>query len=143
MEELVELRTFIGQGRYTDALLLVDEMEAMSRRDTVNRVRSFITVLLIHLIKQRAEQRTTRSWDISIRNALREIEYVNKRERSGGHYLTKAELQELIAEALGAALDYASLESFGGVYDAEELALKVDMDAIAADALRMILSGQS
>src|SRR5262249_30147781 len=67
MEELYELRAYIESGQYKEALLLLDEMEEMSRDDKINRISSFMEVLLVHLIKQAAEQRTTRSWDVSIR----------------------------------------------------------------------------
>jgi hypothetical protein len=52
----------------------------MSREDKIYKIRSFIKILLIHLIKQEAQKRTTRSWDISIRNAVREINYINKQD---------------------------------------------------------------
>jgi hypothetical protein len=37
----------------------------------------------MHLIKQQAENRTTRSWEVSIRNFVREIQRENKRRKSG------------------------------------------------------------
>jgi len=39
MEELVELRTYLEQGRYTDALTLVGEMDEMSRDDMLKNAR--------------------------------------------------------------------------------------------------------
>src|SRR5574341_383723 len=92
MEELYELRTYIETGKYQEALLLLDEMEEMSRDDKINRISSFMEVLLVHLIKQAVEKRTTRSWDVSIRNALRQIIKINKRRKTGGWYLTDEEL---------------------------------------------------
>ena len=65
MEEIYELRAYIESGHYKEALLLLDEMEEMSRDDKINRISSFMEVLLVHLIKQAAEQRTTRPWDVS------------------------------------------------------------------------------
>ena len=38
MEELYELRTYIETGKYQEALLLLDEMEEMSRDDKINRI---------------------------------------------------------------------------------------------------------
>jgi len=61
MEELYELRSYIEQGRYADALVLLGEMEEMSRDDKINKVGSFLEILLLHLIKRHAEKRTTRS----------------------------------------------------------------------------------
>ena len=62
MDELLELRTHIEQGRYAEALTLIGEMEEMSRDDKINKIESFLHILLLHLIKQAVEQRTTRSW---------------------------------------------------------------------------------
>ena len=104
MEELYELRAYIESGHYKEALQLLDEMEEMSRDDKINRISSFMEVLLVHLIKQTAEQRTTRSWDVSIRNALRQIVRINKRRKAGGWYLTDEELNTALEEAYESAL---------------------------------------
>ena len=96
MEELLALRRYIEQQRYTEALDLLTEMEEMSREDKGNKIYSFAEILLLHLIKQRAEQRMTRSWDLSIRNATRYITRVNKRYKSSGTYLSEAELYEVL-----------------------------------------------
>lgn len=68
----------------------------MSKDDKINKIRSFIILLLI---KQNAAQKTTRSWDLSIYNSIKEIQWVNKRRKAGGYYLTSEELKEIIAEA--------------------------------------------
>lgn len=52
MEELLELRSYIEQGRYADALVLIGEMEEMSRDEKINKIESFLQILLLHLIKQ-------------------------------------------------------------------------------------------
>ena len=41
MEELAELRAYLEQGRYTDALTLVGEMDEMSRDDKINKIMSY------------------------------------------------------------------------------------------------------
>jgi len=98
MEELLELREHIEHGRYDSALLLIGEMEEMSQDDKINKIGSFVTILLLHLIKQQAEGRSTRSWEISIRNAIREIIFTNKRRKAGGYYLRADDLREIIDE---------------------------------------------
>ena len=143
MEELYELRSYIEQGCYTDALVLLGEMEEMSRDDKINKIGSFLEILLLHLIKRHAENRTTRSWDISIRNTIAEIGRSNKRRKAGGYYLTKAELQEAIDEVYETALGSASLEAFDGIYDPTQLAEMIDETAIKAEALRLLLHTQS
>lgn len=142
MEELVELRTYLEQGRYADALTLVGEMDEMSRDDKINKIMSYIEILLIHLIKRHAEKRSVRSWEISIRNSIRTIERSNKRRKAGGYYLTKDELQEAIDEIYQAALDLASLEAFEGQYDELHLARKIDEKQLKKEALNLILDAQ-
>ena len=142
MEELFELRTCIEQRRYTDAMALIGEMEDMSKDDKICKVESFTIVLLVHLIKKEAQKHTTRSWEVSIRNAVREIGRINKRRKAGGYYLREEELRETAEEAYEAALDNASLEAFGGSYSESELAEMVDEEKIMDTALQLILEGQ-
>ena len=139
MEELVQLRSYIERGRYADALSLVDEMEDMSRDDKINRISSFLEVLLLHLIKQQAERRTTRSWEVSIRNAARAIRRTNKRHKAGGYYLTENDLGAAIDDAYLSALDSAAVEAFEGRYETEELAGMIDEAAIKAAALELTI----
>jgi hypothetical protein len=138
MEELVELRRYIEQQRYAEALDLIAEMEEMSREDKINKIYSFAEILLLHLIKQEAEKRTTRSWDLTIRNAVRQIARVNTRRKSGGTYLEEAELRGIIADVYQPALERASLETFEGRYDDQELSQQVERGAIEQKALTMI-----
>jgi hypothetical protein len=138
MEELFELRTAIEQHRYNDALIFLGEMEEMSKEDKIHKIRSYAIILLIHLIKQQAEQRTTRSWDCSIANAIEEIQSVNKRRKSGGYYFIQDELNEVIAQAYPAALRKAALEAFEGQYTTKQLGEKVDRVMIQESALNQI-----
>lgn len=138
MEELYELRKYIESEKYEDALLLLDEMEEMSRDDKINKISSLMEVLLVHLIKRAAEKRTTRSWDVSIRNAVRQIIKVNKRRKAEGWYLTDAELFEALEEACDSALDTASLEVFGGKHTAEEICSRIDRSDIIRRAFEEI-----
>ncbi|MBM4458998.1 MAG: DUF29 domain-containing protein [Chloroflexi bacterium] len=143
MEEILTLRQHLEEGRYDDALALAIELEEMSREDKINKIRSYVRLLLLHLIKQAAEKRTTRSWDVSIRNAAREIAYVNQRRSSGGSYLSEAELSEIIAETYQSALENASLEAYGGIYDDIALGQMVNQAEIEAQALDIIVAGSS
>ena len=57
MEELWELRKNIEEQRYPEALLLIGELEEMSKDDKLNKIYSYAVILLLHLIKQKAEHR--------------------------------------------------------------------------------------
>jgi hypothetical protein len=143
MDELLELRTYIEQGHYAEALALIGEMEEMSRDDKINKIESFLCVLLVHLIKQRVEGRSTRSWEVSINNALDGIERTNKRRKAAGYYLSDDDLKEAIAEIYPTALRQASLEAFEGRYDENELAGKFDGEGLKVDAFRRVLESRN
>jgi hypothetical protein len=139
MEELLELKSYLERGRYSEALTLIGEMEEMSRDDKINKIRSYMVILLFHLIKRHAEGKTTRSWEVSIKNSLSEIHYTNVRRKAAGTYLSEDELRETLDEAWPIALRGASLEAFGGRYDESQLDGKIDKRSIKQEALRLIL----
>ena len=138
MEELLTLRELLIKGDMSGALAIVDELEEMSRDDKINNIRSFAVVLLLHLIKQQAENRTTRSWDLSIRNSIRSIQTKNKRRKAGGTYLNTDELRLAILEAYPESLDRAAAEVEEGRYTPKELAKLVNRDEISDRAIILI-----
>jgi hypothetical protein len=139
MEELCTLKELLLKGDIKGSLALVEELEEMSRDDKINNIRSYAVILLLHLIKQQAEKRTTRSWEVSIRNSVREIQRKNKRRKAGGYYLTTEELVETLEEAYLNALDEASLEVEEGRYEPEELEKLINKEEILNHALALIL----
>jgi len=139
MDELAELRTLLAEGRIEEALLLVDELDEMSREDKINKISSYMRILLIHLIKQYAEQRSTRSWEVSVQEALRQIRRTNTRRKAGGVYLTRDELRAELADVCDLALERAALEIFGGIYSAEELTRRVPQEQVVERALALIV----
>ena len=140
MEELLELKQLLLKGDIKGSLAVVEELEEMSRDDKINNITSYAIILLMHLIKQQAEGRTTRSWDVSIRNSVRQIKRKNKRRKAGGYYLQPEELAETLASAYPDAIDEASLEVAEGIYEPEELENMVDKQAILDAALSLILT---
>lgn len=140
MEELLTLRQYIEDKKYEQALELVAELEEMSKEDKFNKISSYAVILLLHLIKQQAEKRTTRSWDFSVYHSTKEIKKINKRRKSGGYYATEEELKEIITDAFDTAIRKASLEAFEGKYNHEELITKIDHNVIQSSALKLILS---
>jgi hypothetical protein len=140
MEELLELKELLVGGNIPEALLLVEEMTEMSKDDKLNKIFSFGIILLLHLIKQSSEKRSTRSWEISIFNAVKQIQRSNKRRKAGGTYLTPSELQETLEDAYESALKQAALEAFEGRYETVEIAAMVDRSAIIDRAIALILA---
>ncbi|MHC5773449.1 DUF29 family protein [Nostoc sp.] len=143
MEELLSLKDLLVKGDVQGALIIVEELTEMSRNDIIKTIRSYAVILLLHLIKQQAENRTTRSWEVSIRNSVREIQRENKRRQAGGYYLTPEELLEILAEAYLNAIDQATLEVEEGRYEPEELEKLVNREEIINRALTLILPGES
>ncbi len=138
MEELLELKALLLKGDIKGSLAIVEDLEDMSKNGIISAIRSYAVILLLHLIKQQAENRTTRSWDVSIRNSVREIQRKNKRRKAGGYYLNDDELRETLEEAYLNALDEASLEVAEGRYEPEEIEAKINKDEIINDAFMLI-----
>ena len=139
MEELFDLRKLLIKGDITGALAIVEELEEMSRKDIINNIRSYAVILLLHLIKQQIENRSTRSWDVSIRNSVLEIQGLNKRPKSRGFYLDSEDLRQALEEAYPQAINKASLEVEEGRYEIRELEQEVNQAEILNRALALIL----
>ncbi|MCA2656760.1 DUF29 family protein [Microcystis sp. M061S2] len=139
MEELLELKNLLLAGNIPDALILVEEMTEMSKDDKLNKIFSFSIIVLLHLIKQQAEKRSTRSGETSISNSVKQIQRINQRRKTGGNYLTSEELKETLDDAYFSALRQASLEAFEGIYKPEEIEAMVDKNKIINQALALIL----
>ncbi|MDF0552500.1 DUF29 family protein [Kamptonema sp. UHCC 0994] len=140
MEELFTLKDLLLKGDISGALIIVEELEEMSRDDKISNISSYAVILLLYLIKQQAENRTTRSWDVSIRNSVWEIQKKNKRRKAGGYYLNSEELREAIEEAYSRAIDKASSEVAEGIYDTETLEKMVNQEEIIDRAMALISS---
>lgn len=138
MEELWELRRHLEAGDYGAALQVLDELDEMSRKDTIYKIESFMEMLLIHLIKQHAEQRTMRSWELSLRTSSHRIQRLNKRRKTAGWFLSALELREALAEVYDDALDRAAFEAFEGQYSTSALAAMVARQTMLDQALALI-----
>ncbi|NEO80781.1 DUF29 family protein [Moorena sp. SIO4G3] len=139
MEELITLKELLYEGKIPEALELIEELEEISKSDKLNKLFSYGIILLLHLIKKAAEKRTTKSWEVSIRNFVKQIQRTNKRHKAKGTYLTEEELLETLEDAYESALDRASLEAFEGSYEAEEIAKMVEREEIIKTAMDLIL----
>lgn len=138
MEELLTLKELLHQGNITEALLIVEELEEMSKSDKLNKIFSYGIILLLHLIKQTAENLTTRSWNLSIRNSVKQIQRSNSREQAKGTYMSETELAVTLEDAYDLALEKAAIEAFEGQYEAEELNQLVERQEIINKAMNLI-----
>lgn len=138
MEELLTLKSLLLKGDLPGSLAIVEELEEMSKKDIIKTIRSYAVILLLYLIKQQAENRTTRSWDISISNSVLEIQEENKRPKSAGFYLPPEELLIVLETAYRQAINKASLEVEEGRYEPKELSELVNQEAIINQAMTLI-----
>ena len=138
MEELLELKALLLKGDIKGSLAIVEELEDMSKNGIISTIRGYAVILLLHLIKQQAEKRTTRSWDVSIRNSVREIQRQNKRRKAAGYYLSDEELTDTLNDAYLNALDAASLEVEAACYQSEQIEAIIDKNKLISDAFLMI-----
>ena len=138
MEELLELKALLLKGDIKGSLAIVEELEDMSKNGIISTIRGYAVILLLHLIKQQAENRTTRSWDVSIRNSVREIQRQNKRRKAAGYYLSDQELTDTLNDAYLNALDAASLEVEAGRYQSEQIEAIIDKNKLISTAFILI-----
>ncbi|MGB3513568.1 MAG: DUF29 family protein [Microcoleaceae cyanobacterium] len=133
-QELIDLRTCIMEGRNHDALAIVDELDAMSKKDIIRKIKSYLTVMLIHLIKNQVEKRLTNSWAASIRNAILEIQDLNLRPNKTSYFIKEDEWEEMLENAIERAIGDASTEVENGVYSPFQLEEMVDRNSAIATA---------
>jgi hypothetical protein len=138
MEELLELKALLLKGDIKGSLAIVEELEDMSKNGIISTIRGYAVILLLHLIKQQAENRTTRSWDVSIRNSVREIQRQNKRRKAAGYYLSDEELTDTLNDAYLNALDAASLEVEAACYQSEQIEALIDRNKLISAAFLLI-----
>ncbi len=137
-QELIDLRNSILEGRYTDALVIVDELEGMSKQAILRNIQAFLRILLIHLIKNQIEQRLTNSWSASIRNSLIEIKKINLKDNKKSYYINQDEWDSWIEEEITLAVGDASVEVLNGIYNEFQLTEIVDNNQIIFTALKFL-----
>ncbi|MFK0733788.1 MAG: DUF29 family protein [Gloeotrichia echinulata GP01] len=133
-QELIDLRNSIMEGRYTDALAIVDELEGMSRQAILRNIQSFLVRLMIHLIKNQVEQRLTNSWANSIRSSIREIKKLNLQDNKTSYYVNIDDWELILEDEFEEAIRDASDEVMNGAYSPFKLAEIVDENQIINQA---------
>ena len=116
VQELIDLRQSIVEGRYQDALDIVDELEGMGKQAILRNIESFLVRLLIHLIKNQVEKRLTNSWAASISDSVRQIKKLNLKDNKKAYYIKQDDWSEYLEEAFEVAILEASIEVSGGTY---------------------------
>ena len=133
-QELIDLRNSIMEGRYADALAIVDELEGMSRQAILRNIQSFLVRLMIHLIKNQVEQRLTNSWANSIGSSIREIKKLNLQDNKTSYYVNIDDWELILEDEFEEAIRDASDEVMNGAYSPFKLAEIVDENQIINQA---------
>ena len=137
-QELIDLRASILEGRYEDALAIVDELEGMSKQAIVRNIESFLVRLLTHLIKNHVEQRLTNYWVASISDSIRQIKKLNLKDNQTFYYINSSEWQSFLEEAIEAAIRPASVEVLNGKFKHYQLSKMVNKTHLMMTAQRLI-----
>jgi hypothetical protein len=138
VQELIDLKKSIVEGRYQDALNIIDELEGMGKQAILRNLESFLVRLLIHLIKNQVEKRLTNSWAASISDSIRQIKKLNLKDNKKSYYINQNEWSEDLEEAFEVAILDASIEVSGGIYTPIQLAEIVNKEQVIDLALSLI-----
>lgn len=137
-QELIDLRASILEGRYADALALIDELEGMSRQAILRNIQSFLVRLLIHLIKNQVDQRLNNSWAASIGGSIRAIKKLNLQDNKTAYYIKQDEWSTLLEDEFEEAIRDASVEVLNGAYSPFQLLELVDKSQVINTAQRLL-----
>ncbi len=143
IQELIDLKQSIIEGRTDDALEIIDDLNQMGRKSLIRNIKSYLVRLLIHLIKNKVERRLTNSWAVSIRESVLEIQDLNLMDNNNSYYVKTDELNSLLEPAFDSALYKASLEVNNGKYKPIQLLKIIDKEevmGIANQFLNLIYS---
>jgi hypothetical protein len=138
-QELMELRQSILEGRYDDALEIVDDLEDMSKQGTLRKIEAFLVRLVIHLIKNQLEQRLTNSWIASISDSVIQIGKLNIKDNHKSYYIKFDEWGEYLAEAVEMAIRPASAEVFGGTLKPSQVSQRLNREVLIDFAQNILL----
>ncbi|MGK7905080.1 MAG: DUF29 family protein [Hormoscilla sp.] len=137
-QELIDLRTSILEERYDDALLIVDELEGMSKKAILRNIQSFLIRMMIHLIKNQVEQRLTNSWAASIEGSIFEIQDLNLKENQTSYYIKPDEWDTFLEKAIELAIRPASMEVMNGKLNRSKLADRIDKTQLISAANQLL-----
>lgn len=137
-QELIDLRSSILEGRYADALAIVDELDWMSQKATLRNIKSFLIRLFVHLIKNQVERRLTNSWVAFISDSIVQIQDLNLQDNKSSHYIKIDEWEQILQDSLAAAIRPASVEVLGGRLRPSQLSEMLDKPQIILTAKQLL-----
>lgn len=137
-QELIDLRDSILAGRYEDALAIVDELEGMSKQAILRNIESFLVRLLVHLIKNKIEQRLTNSWIASISDSIVQISKLNIKDNKTSYYIKSDDWQPYLEEAMERAIRPASVEILNENLKPKQVSERIDRNQLIEIAQKLL-----
>ncbi|MGL5831721.1 MAG: DUF29 family protein [Waterburya sp.] len=138
VQELVDLRQSIVEGRYQDALELVDELEGMGKQAILRNIEFFLTRLLIHLIKNQLEQRLTNSWAASINDSVIQVKRLNLKDNKKSWYIKPEEWLPYLEEAIEISIRPVSIEVLSGSLKPAQISAQIKRDELLNISQKLI-----
>lgn len=138
VQELIDLKASILEGRYDDALAMVDELEGMSKQATLRTIESYLVRVEVHLIKNQIEQRLTNSWAASISDSIRQIKKLNLKDNKTSYYINLDEWQPFLEEAVEAAINPVSVEVLDGRLKPSQISEMINRNQLMMIAQRLL-----
>lgn len=137
-QELIDLKLSILEGRYEDALNLVDELEGMSKQAILRNIESFLIRLIVHLMKNQIEKRLTNSWVASISDSILKIKKLNLKDNKVSYYIKSDEWQPFLEEAIEAAIAPTTVEVLNGKLTPIQLSEQIDRNQIIITVQKLL-----
>ncbi|BAU63110.1 hypothetical protein STA3757_04660 [Stanieria sp. NIES-3757] len=137
-QELSDLRVSIVEGRYNDAIAIIDDLEEMSKKAIFRNIMSFLIRLMIHLIKNQIELRLTNSWLASISDSVIEIQALNLKDNKKSVYIKLDEWLPYLEEAIERAIRPASVEVMNGKLKPAQISEQIDRDKLIDITLKLL-----
>ncbi|MBC6476441.1 MAG: hypothetical protein GDA56_00175 [Hormoscilla sp. GM7CHS1pb] len=137
-QELTDIRTCILEGRYNEALMLVDELEGMSKKAILQNIESFLVRMLVLLIKNKISESMNNLWYASIRDSVLKIQGLNLKEDKTSYYIKQNEWDDCMEMAFLDAIFIASGEVLDGRVHPVKLEKMVDKTAVVQAATQLL-----
>jgi hypothetical protein len=138
VQELIDLKQSIVEGRYQDALDIIDELEGMGKQAIIRNIESFLVRLLIHLIKNQLEKRLTNSWAASISDSIIQIKKLNLKDNKTSYYIKQNEWLSYIEEAIEIAIRPVSIEVQSGNLKPAQISAQINRDDLVKISQKLI-----
>lgn len=137
-QELSDLRVSIVEGRYDEAIAIIDDLEEMSKKAILRNIMSFVIRLMIHLIKNQIELRLTNSWLASISDSVIEIQALNLKDNKNSFYIKLDEWLPYLEEAIERAIRPASVEVMNGKLKPAQISEQIDRNKLIDITLQLL-----